>query len=328
MHFTFNYKGVFDMEENTRQSRHQKKKKLRKGRLAVLILLFTVLSICIYVYAQFKSGLEMANDEKIQVENFEPDEPKDQIENYLIIGVDTRGEEKSRSDTMMLLSWNHGTNDMKLVSFMRDIYADIPGYQSYKLNTAYFLGGVPLLKDTLNHMFDLPVHHYALIDFKSFETLIDILAPNGIEMDVEKNMGGEIDVQIKKGLQQLNGKELLGYARFRSDAEGDFGRVNRQQKVIEALKNELLSPTNVKNLPKLVGATQGYITTDLTSSDQLSTIFKAVTGGSEMAIEKITIPAEGTYEFANYRHAGAVLEIDVEKNKQFLQDFLQIQESP
>ena len=40
--------------------------------------------------------------------------------------------EKSRTDTMMVLSWNKANNDIKLVSFMRDIYADIPGYQSYK----------------------------------------------------------------------------------------------------------------------------------------------------------------------------------------------------
>ncbi|ATP40242.1 transcriptional regulator [Solibacillus sp. R5-41] len=314
------------MEENTRQTRNQKKKKLRKGRFIITILLLAVIATSIYVYAQYKSGLEMASDTKIPVEDFQPDEFKERVETYLIIGVDARGTEKSRSDTMMLLAWNHDTNDMKLVSFMRDIYADIPGYQSYKLNTAYYLGGVPLLKATLNEMFDLPVHHYALIDFKSFETLIDILAPNGIEMDVEKNMGGEIDVELKKGLQQLNGKELLGYARFRSDAEGDFGRVNRQQKVIEALKDEMLSPTNVKNFPKLVGAAQGYITTDLTSTDQLSTIFKAIAGNGELAIEKMTIPAEGMYKFANYRHAGSVLEIDVEKNKQLLHDFLQLQE--
>ena len=75
---------------------------------------------------------------------------------------------------------------MKLVCFMRDIYADIPGYDSYKLNTAYYLGGIQLLKDTLNNMFEIPIHHYAIIDFKSFEALIDILAPNGIEIDVEK----------------------------------------------------------------------------------------------------------------------------------------------
>lgn len=98
-------------------------------------------------------------------------------------------------------------------------------------------------------------------------------------------MGGLIYVEIEKGLQNLNGKELLGYARFRGDAEGDFGRVARQQKVIEALKDEFLSPKNVANLPKFIGATQGYITTDLTNKDQLKTALKAVSSG-EINVEK------------------------------------------
>lgn len=138
-------------------------------------------------------------------------------------------------------------------------------------------------------------------------------------------MSGDIKVDIKKGLQNLNGKELLGYARFRSDAEGDFGRVERQQKVIEALKDELMKPTNMVNIPKFVGATQGYITTDLSSKDQLATVLKAVAGGG-MNVEKMTIPAEGTYTFGSYRHAGSVLEINLQQNKQILHDFLQLEE--
>lgn len=312
------------MEEQTRQTRYRKKK-MRKGRLLFVVVFLILLSVIGYSYTQFNKGKELASDNKITVEGFEPDDNHPTIENYLILGVDARDEEKSRSDTMMLLSWNRKTNDMKLVSFMRDIYADIPGYQSYKLNTAYYLGGVPLLQETLNNMFDIPIHHYAMIDFKSFETLIDILAPNGIEMDVEKDMGGLIYVEIKKGLQNLNGKELLGYARFRGDAEADFGRVARQQKVIEALKDELLSPKNVANIPKFIGATQGYITTDLTSKDQLTTALKAVSGG-EINVEKMTIPAEGTYKINNYRHAGEVLEIDVAENSQILHEFLNLNE--
>lgn len=312
------------MEEQTRQTRYRKKK-MRKGRVLFVVVFLLLLSAIGYSYVQFNKGKQLASDNKIEVEDFEPDDNHPTIENYLILGVDTRGEEKSRSDTMMLLSWNRKTNDMKLVSFMRDIYADIPGYQSYKLNTAYYLGGVPLLQETLNNMFDIPIHHYAMIDFKSFETLIDILAPEGIEMDVEKDMGGLIYVEIKKGLQNLNGKELLGYARFRGDAEGDFGRVARQQKVIEALKDQLFSPKNIANMPKFIGATQGYITTDLTSKDQLTTVLKAVSGG-EINVEKMTIPAEGTYKINNYRHAGEVLEIDVAKNSQILHDFLNLNE--
>ncbi|MGN7479241.1 LCP family protein [Solibacillus silvestris] len=312
------------MEEHVRQTRY-KKRRIRKGRLIFMLLLVIIVSLVGYSYVQYKSGLDLASETKIPVENFEPDDDHPTIENYLILGVDSRGEEKSRSDTMMLLSWNRDTNDMKLVSFMRDIYAEIPGYQSYKLNTAYYLGGVPLLQKTLNNMFDISIHHYAMIDFRSFETLIDILAPNGIEMDVEKDMGGAIYVELKKGVHKLNGKELLGYARFRSDAEGDFGRVARQQKVIEALKNELLSPKNAANMPKFIGATQGYITTDLSSKDQLATVLKAVAGGS-MNVEKMTIPAEGTYTIGKYQHAGEVLEIDTAENSQLLHDFLNLNE--
>lgn len=320
-----NRKEVILMEEQPRQARYQRKRKLRKGRTLFVGLLIIIIGLLGYSYMQYKSGYNLASETKIPEEQFEPDENHRTVENYLIAGVDSRGEEQSRSDTMMLLSWNRDTNDMKLVSFMRDIYADIPEHQSYKLNTAYYLGGISLLKDTLNNMFDIPIHHYAIIDFKSFESLIDILAPNGIEMDVEKDMSGDIQVEIKKGLQQLNGKELLGYARFRSDAEGDFGRVERQQKVIEALKEELISPKNLPNMPKFIGAAEGYITTDLTSKDQLSTVLKAVSGGT-MNVEKLTIPAEGTYSFGSYRHAGSVLEIDVDENKQILHDFLNLAE--
>lgn len=314
------------MENNRRPIRE--KKRLRKGLVIGLTLLVLVIGTFSYVGYQFWAGLQIAGDTKTKPpeEEFVSDEKHETVENYLILGVDSRGEEKSRTDTMMLLSWNRDTNEMKVVSFMRDIYADIPNYKQYKLNTAYYLGGVQLLKDTLTQMFDLPIHHYALIDFESFESLIDIIAPKGVEIDVEKNMSKNIGVELVKGKQRLNGQELLGYARYRMDAEGDFGRVARQQKVMEALKDELLSIGAVKNLPKLVGATKGYITTDITNSEQLKTVLSVATGGS-VGFEKLTIPAQDTYVGKNYSHAGDVLEINLEKNKQILHDFLNIGES-
>lgn len=80
-------------------------------------------------------------------------------------------------------------------------------------------------------MFGLPINHYAIIDFKNFESLVDIIAPNGVEIDVDKDMSEKIGVSLKQGVHNLNGKELLGFARFRHDAKGDFGRVERQQKL-------------------------------------------------------------------------------------------------
>ncbi|MGE7915608.1 LCP family protein [Lysinibacillus xylanilyticus] len=313
------------MEEQdyTRRSQRPKKRRLRKGRVLFTLLLLCVIVGVGYAVTQYQNGLELASDTKVAQEDFSGDTVKGDIENYLLLGIDTRGEEKSRTDTMMVLSWNKKTNDVKLVSFMRDIYADIPGYQSYKLNTAYYLGGVQLLKDTISNMFGLPIHHYAIVDFKNFESLVDILAPNGVKIDVEKDMSEKIGVSLKQGEQNLNGKELLGYARFRHDAEGDFGRVARQQKVIEALKNEILAPQNIVNLPKFVGAAQGYITTDLSSKEEVQQVLKMVSKG-KVNIEKATIPVEGSFSYQYFSHAGDSIVIDVEKNKEFLRKFLGI----
>lgn len=313
------------MEEQdyTRRSQRPKKRRLRKGRVLFTLLLLCVIVGVGYAVTQYQNGLELASDTKVAQEDFSGDTVKGDIENYLLLGIDTRGEEKSRTDTMMVLSWNKKTNDVKLVSFMRDIYADIPGYQSYKLNTAYYLGGVQLLKDTISNMFGLPIHHYAIVDFKNFESLVDILAPNGVKIDVEKDMSEKIGVSLKQGEQNLNGKELLGYARFRHDAEGDFGRVARQQKVIEALKNEILAPQNIVNLPKFVGAAQGYITTDLSSKEEVQQVLKMVSKG-KINIEKATIPIEGSFSYQYFSHAGDSIVIDVEKNKEFLRKFLGI----
>ncbi|MFJ7647114.1 LCP family protein [Lysinibacillus sp. NPDC097279] len=310
-------------QEYTRRSQRPKKRRLRKGRALFTFLLLCVIVIAGYSIMQYRSGLQLATDTKVAQEDFNGDQINGDIENYLLLGIDTRGEEKSRTDTMMVLSWNKKNNDIKLVSFMRDIYADIPGYQSYKLNTAYYLGGVQLLKDTLSNMFGLPIHHYALVDFKNFESLVDILAPNGVEIDVEKDMSEKIGVTLTKGTHNLNGQELLGYARFRHDAEGDFGRVARQQKVIEALKNEIVAPQNVLNLPKFVGAAQGYVTTDYSSAGEIQQVLKMVSKG-KISIEKATVPIEGSYDFQNFSHAGSAIVIDEQKNKEFLSKFLGI----
>lgn len=310
-------------EERQTRTRHKRKKRLRVGRVFTLFLVLALLVSGVYTVIQYSSGYKLANKEVDLTIDFEGDkqQPGDR-ENILVLGVDSRGQKQARSDTMMLVSWDKKDNDVKIISFMRDIYADIPDYQSYKLNTAYYLGGVQLLKNTIQQMFDLPIHHYALIDFSSFESLVDILSPNGVPINVEKDMSEKIGVTLVQGQQNLTGKELLGYARFRADAEGDFGRVERQQIVMEALKNEILSIGNLSNTPKFLGAAEGYIETDYSRGDKAKRIVDALISG-KIEIEKLTIPVEGTYSFSSYKHAGSVIEINKEKNKQAINDFLE-----
>lgn len=302
----------------------RKKRKFRFGRFFLSILTLIIVGTLLYSIVQYKAGQKLAASQSqnpIEFNGDSLDVKNPTIENILVLGSDTRGEEKSRTDTMMLVSWNKETDEVKVISFMRDIYADIPGYKSTKLNTAYFLGGVQLVKDTVTSMFGIPIHHYALIDFESFETLVDIVAPNGVEIEVEKDMSEKIGVTLKKGIHKLNGKELLGYARFRADKEGDFGRVARQQKVMEALKEEVFKPVNVVHYPKFAGALQGYVQTDYSNAEEVKRVLSlAASGGVE--IEKLTIPVEHSYQFSTYEGAGSVIEIDVEQNKKALSEFI------
>lgn len=305
--------------------RRRRRKKLRIGRVILtLLILFLLIASC-YSYLQFNAGKSLAKGHEIDPGPFKGDiaDPQNpSVENFLLLGIDDDGSGRSRTDTMMVLSWDKKEGKMRLISFMRDIYADIPGYKSYKLNTAYYLGGVQTAKDTISGMFDLPIHHYAIIDFDNFESIIDTAFPDGIEMDVEKEMSEKIGVTLTPGTHQLNGKELLGYARFRADAEGDFGRVARQQKVISAVKEEAMRLGMLLHVPKLAGSVSGFIQTDLSTKDELTRALTVLMNRGAK-IDTMTVPVEGSYSFNSYAHAGSVIELDLQKNKDAIAEFLQ-----
>lgn len=304
--------------------RRRRRRRLRKGRVFFSLLLVGFVGAGLFSSYQYMAGKRAAAKNAIDPGSFEgdlQDPAESSMENYLLLGVDDDGSGRSRTDTIMVLSWDKQEQTMKLVSFMRDIYADIPGYKSYKLNTAYYLGGVQTAKDTITGMFDIPIHHFAIVDFDNFETIADAAFPEGVEIDVEKAMSEKIGVSLTPGVQQLNGKELLGYARFRADREGDFGRVRRQQQVLSAVKEQALTPGMVLRAPKIAGVLSQTIETDLSSKEELSRIVSLLLSrGAD--IESLTIPVKGSYSFAEYPHAGAVIELDTERNKQELRTFL------
>lgn len=304
-----------------------RKKKFRFGRFLFTLIILAAIAIGIYIFIQYNAGRSIAQGNVIEPGSFsgdgiDPNYPS--IENYLLLGVDDDGSEKSRTDTMMLLSWDKTEGTMKVISFMRDIYAEIPGYKSYKLNTAYYLGGVQTTKDTITGMFGVPIHHYAIVDFDNFEAMVDIAFPQGVEMNVQKEMSEKIGVTLTPGKKNLNGQELLGYARFRADTEGDFGRVRRQQEVIQAIKKAAFRPSMIATAPKLAGALSQYIQTDLSAKDEITRVLTlAIKKGAD--IDTMTIPADNTYSYEKYSHAGSVLEVDIIKNKEILSDFLNMQ---
>ena len=244
----------------------------------------------------------------------------------LLVGIDTRGEEKSRSDAILVAQINPADNSLKVLSLMRDTYVRIPGYKNgfNKLNTAYYLGGKELLADTVKENFGIDIDYTVTVDFKGFAKAVDALAPEGIEVDVPQKMIDDMKIDTEPGLQSLGGDDLLKYVRFRHDDENDFGRVKRQQEVLvklkEAFGSQFTSFQNIFSIPTHIQELSEYIETDMTVANMIS-LGSMLYGIPLDDVETMTIPVPGGFDNKTYEHAGAVLQIDIQANNAAIEEF-------
>jgi LCP family protein required for cell wall assembly len=161
------------------------------------------------------------------------------------------------TDTIIVASINHSDHSVAMVSIPRDLWVRPPGYKAMKINTLfrvshqYYDEGFTVPKATIEDLLGIPIHYYAYIDFKGFEQMIDAIG--GITVDVEKSFRdsqypdghfGYMTIAFEEGKQKMNGEEALQYSRSRhgNNYEGsDFARAKRQHKVIQAIKDKVLS---------------------------------------------------------------------------------------
>lgn len=245
---------------------------------------------------------------------------------FLIIGVDSRGEAKSRSDSIAVVQYNVEDRTLKVASILRDSYVKIPGYkyQYGKINTAYYLGGENLLKQTIYDNFGIPIDHTVTIDFKGFVGIVDTLVPEGISVNVSQQLIDDMKLKMKPGTHNLHGDQLLKYVRFRHDKMNDFGRVGRQQevllKVISAVKTKLNTFGGIARVPLLLDETIKYVDTDLNLEEVLTLSSTAFFQPIEK-INTLSIPVESGFTNQTVEHSGAVLKLDFSKNRQSIKQF-------
>ncbi|MBD3109778.1 LCP family protein [Bacillus sp. AGMB 02131] len=249
----------------------------------------------------------------------------------LTLGIDTRGEEKSRSDAILITQYDKKAKSVKIASIMRDSYVKIPTYSKgyNKLNLAYYLGGKDLLVKTIQENFNITIDHVIEIDFEGFTYVVDAIAPKGIEVDVPQNMIADMDMNIQPGNNSLHGEDLLKYVRFRHDENYDFGRVKRQQEVLLKLKDELTNELSFKqliSLPKVIEGAMQYVTSDLSIPQTLSLASLVLLNPID-EVQTMTIPLENSYESRRYEHAGEVLQLDFSKNIEALSGFFNLPEA-
>lgn len=186
--------------------------------------------------------------------------------NVLVLGVDAKPEDGSggtarRSDTIMLVRISPDTGMVKLLSVPRDLMVEVePGVEG-RINSAYAYGGISQTISALENYADIPIDRYAIVDFKGFEAVVDDIG--GVRLDVEK---GDLppNVRLKReGVQHVNGRRALLYARYRGTAGGDLDRIERQQELVAALRSQALRWNSVRRLPRVAVTIEKYVQTDM-----------------------------------------------------------------
>lgn len=309
--------------QKLKKSKPPKQKKKRKHPV-LRIVIRVLLVLFAYSLIAFLVGQQVARSDAAfattDEETFNGTAAANGARNILLIGSDSREGEAGRADTIMVLQLDGPSKKPKLISFMRDTLVTIPGYGENKINAAYAFGGADLVRQTLAENFGLETNYYAKVDFRSFEKVIDTLFPSGVAINAEKDMSKNLEVAIKQGQQQMNGLELLQYARFRMDEEGDFGRVRRQQQVMDAIFSEMKNPLAVLKLPYAAGKVLGYASTNLPMSFLLKNTLSIARGAG--GIDSLTVPVADSWQYGSSASAGSVLVVNLETNQQAIRNFL------
>ena len=216
----------------------------------------------------------------------------DGLVNILLIGQDKReGESRQRSDAMILCSFNPETQQLSMISFLRDLYVRIPDYEDNRLNAAYAYGGFELLKETLELNFGISVDGCLESDFEGFEKIIDTVG--GVEIELTAAEAEIIGGGATEGVCTLNGEQALTYARIRK-IDSDFQRTARQRKIMGAVFEKAKTYT----LPELAVFFSEILTlmsTDMTDDEMMSLALTFASSFQNVEIKSFIVPSEGTY---------------------------------
>ncbi len=195
--------------------------------------------------------------------------------NILLMGVDWMPNAPAnspevfagRTDTMLLVGLDPQIKTANVLSIPRDTQVEIPGFGINKINQANVEGGAALTARVVSGALNnVTVDRYVRVTNNAVRELVDLMG--GIEIYVPyamqyQDVTQNLFIDLKPGWQTLNGAQVEQFARFRSDGNGDIGRVQRQQTLLKAIRQRLLNPSVLPRLPQILGVMQQYVDTNL-----------------------------------------------------------------
>lgn len=307
----------------------------------IIVLLFGLISALLLHYIGKMDLVETGN----RVDNSASVISSSDVKNILVIGTDERtADSGARSDSMILISINKKTKKFVQTSFMRDIYCEIPGNNSNKLNAAYQYGGAELLMDTIEQNFDIEIDKYVKFDFYSFIDIIDSLGGLDIKVTVneaeamkdpineqnfynKKSVGTDYIKITKTTTVHMNGNQALAFARIRKipgSTGTDFSRTDRQRIVLNMImdKMKVVGPFKLNDM---LNSALPDITTNMSKSElyflALRAVFILNYDREQMRMpygDEGSQSADRFWEYSTTSDGQSILSLDFAKNKQLL----------
>jgi len=330
------YPEQFEGEDN--------KKPRYSLRVFLLLLLICIGGYAIWKFFPQKVSLDPENYQTIDTRSKEPEGLLKKIGSFVFSkDVDIAGQKKDRinilllgmgglghdgpylTDTIIIASIKPSTKQVSMISIPRDLAVASPGQSIKKINSINAFGemekpgwGGAITSEKIEEVFNIPIHYYLRVDFKAFEKIIDEVG--GITVHVDRTFSDYEypadnfeyqTITFQKGIVQMNGKTALQYARSRhgNNGEGsDFARARRQQKMLVALKQKVLSFSTIANPVKIgsiLKTVDSHISTNMDFTDLMNFITLAKDLDTNNIITRVFDTSPGGYLQSGYSSEGA-----------------------
>ena len=277
------------LEENLMR----KKNGIAKHGFAIVGILLALIAVASATYFWFSGGFaDKTKDNAIMVS------PANKV-NIMVMGVDSRSDDVGRSDTLFVLTVDTNTKEVAMLSIPRDTRMKIPGNGWDKINAAYAYGGEKLSQQSVENLLGIKIDHHIEINVSGFKKIID--AMGGVTIDVEKRMyyndpyddDGGLVIDLRPGVQHMDGNTAIQYVRYR-DEEGDIGRVERQQKFIKAVLNEVATPSVITKIPAIIREVSSTVKSDMSTTEMLN-LARILNDASKNGLKTDMVPGKPAY---------------------------------
>lgn len=274
-----------------------------------------------------ENELKEASSAYMNIDELSTDK-REKADNILVIGLDGKKKDDNlRADSILLVNINPDTKKITLISFLRDMYLQIPDHKKDKLSNVYSLGGVDLIKNTIETNFKLTIDHTVTVYMDNFEKIIDSIG--GVEIELSEKEAEYLNstnyISKKKnrnvvsGKQLLNGNQTLGYLRVRmiptlEGEAGDIGRTARLRNLLTCVIKDS-SKKGIIELAKTISNIISCVSTDMSLPHMLMYLNTLLPG--DINTDTFIIPVENSYSETKQDHM-SVLEVDLDMNVKVL----------